>query len=60
FIATKVWLTNLNYQSVLKAAERSIRRLYLHRPLPSPSAKPSGPHRGNDEGNGQVGGRRQN
>ncbi len=27
FIATKVWLTNLRYPSVLKAAERSLRRL---------------------------------
>ncbi|MEM2940933.1 MAG: aldo/keto reductase [Thermoproteota archaeon] len=27
FIATKVWLTNLHYPSVLKAAERSLRRL---------------------------------
>lgn len=27
FIATKVWLTNLRYQSVLKAAEKSLRKL---------------------------------
>ncbi|MEM2088512.1 MAG: aldo/keto reductase [Thermoproteota archaeon] len=27
FIATKVWLTNLHYPSVLKAAERSLRKL---------------------------------
>jgi diketogulonate reductase-like aldo/keto reductase len=27
FIATKVWLTNLRYEKVLKAAERSLRRL---------------------------------